>query len=48
MGKRFYNGIIGFNQRIIVRNEYNTNIIYLCSLLDSISNKIITVTEITL
>ena len=26
MGKRFYNGIIGFNQRIIVRNEYNTNI----------------------
>ena len=48
MGKRFYNGIIGFNQRIIVRNEYNTNIIYSCSLLDSISNKIITVTEITL
>ena len=29
MGKRFYNGIIGFNQRIIVRNEYNTNIIYI-------------------
>lgn len=52
MKKRFYNRIIGFNQKISAkisaRNKYYTNIIYSCSLLDLISNKIITVTEITL
>ena len=32
----------------IAKNKYYTNIIYSCSLLDLISNKIITVTEITL
>lgn len=34
--------------KISARNKYYTNIIYSCSLLDLISNKIITVTEITL
>ena len=48
MKKRFYNGIIRVNQKTSARNKYYTNIIYSCSLLDSISNKIITVTEITL
>ena len=35
-------------KKISARNKYYTNIIYSCSLLDLISNKIITVTEITL
>ncbi|CCZ59267.1 unknown [Clostridium sp. CAG:710] len=48
MKKRFYNGIIRVNQKTSARNKYYTNIIYSCSLLDSVSNKIITVTEITL
>ena len=48
MKKRFYNGIIRFNQKISARNKYYTNIICSCSLLDSVSNKIITVTKITL
>ena len=48
MKKRFYNGIIRFNQKISARNKYYTNIIYSCSLLDLISNKIIAVAKITL
>lgn len=48
MKKRFYNGIIRSNQKISARNKYYTNIIYSCSLLDLIINKIITVTKITL
>lgn len=48
MKKRFYNGIIRFNQKISARNKYYTNIICSCPILDLISNKIITVTEITL
>ncbi len=35
-------------KKISVRNKYYTNIIYSCSLLDLISNKIIAVTKITL
>ncbi|MGM9848160.1 MAG: hypothetical protein ACI312_00200 [Bacilli bacterium] len=35
-------------KKISARNKYYTNIIYLCSLPDSISNKIITVAKITL
>lgn len=35
-------------KKISAMNKYYTNIIYSCSLLDLISNKIITVTEITL
>lgn len=35
-------------KKISARNKYYTNIIYPCSLPDSISNKIITVAKITL
>lgn len=35
-------------KKISARNQYYTNIIYSCSLLDSISNKIIAVAKITL
>lgn len=48
MKKRFYNAIIEFNKKISARNEYHTNIIYSCFFLNLISNKIITVSEITL
>lgn len=48
MKKKFYNAIIEFNKKFSGRNKYYTNIIYSCSLQDSISNKIITVTGITL
>ncbi len=35
-------------KKISARNKYYTNIIYSCSLPDSISNKILTVAKITL
>lgn len=48
MKKRFYNAIIEFNKKISVRNKYYTNIVYSCSLLYSIDNKIIAVPKNTL
>ena len=48
MENMYHNIISNYNKKIGARNKYYTNIIYSCSLLDLISNKIITVTEITL
>ena len=48
MKEKFYNAIIVINKKISARNKYYTNIIYSSSLLDLISNKIITVAKITL
>ncbi len=48
MKKRFYNEIIEFNKQIGASNKFYINIIYSCSLLNLISNMIITAIKIAL
>ncbi len=48
MKKKFYNEVIEFNKQIGARNKYYTNIICSCSLLNLISNMIISVIKIAL